>query len=289
MLYVVGTPIGNLADITLRALEVLKSVDVIAAEDTRHSGNLLRHFEIRKPLISYHEHNERERAAEIVERLAGGDTLALVSDAGTPAINDPGFRLVRACIERGVRVVPIPGATALIAALIASGMPTDEFFFGGFLPSRSTARRTRLTECRALDATLIFYESPHRLPETLADAREILGEREAAIARELTKLHEEIRRGRLSELAIIFARTGAETSVRGEIVMLIDRAEIIVEGQNETRAASILERVAALEREGRDARTALRTAARELGLTRDEAYRRLAAERSAIKAARKDE
>lgn len=280
-LYLVATPIGNLEDITLRALRVLREVDIVACEDTRRTRILLDHYQIKAKLVSYHEHNERERAAELTERIAGGANVALVSDAGTPAINDPGFRLVRACIERDISVIPIPGATALVSALIASGLPTDEFFFGGFLPPRSTARRARLTECRALNATLIFYESPHRLPEALADAHEILGEREAVIARELTKMHEEIRRGRLSEMAALFARTEAEMVARGEIVLLIDRTEIATENKTQTRAASILERVAELESEGRDARTALRIAARELGLARDEAYRRLVAEKAA--------
>lgn len=282
-LYLVATPIGNLEDITLRALRVLKEADAVACEDTRRTRILLDHYHIKTKLFSYHEHNERERAAELAEMLVSGSSIALVSDAGTPAINDPGFRLIRACIERGVPVVPIPGATAFVAALIASGLPTDEFFFGGFLPSRSTARRARLMECRSLAATLIFYESPHRLPESLADAREILGEREAAVARELTKLHEEIVRGRLSELTARFARTEADAAVRGEIVLVIDRTIIDAEDQNQTRETSVLARVTMLESEGHDARTALRMAARELGLNRDEAYRRLAAEKAVMK------
>ncbi len=279
-LYLVATPIGNLEDITLRALRVLKEADTVACEDTRRTGILLAHYQIKTKLISYHEHNETARASELVERLVGGANIALVSDAGTPAINDPGFRLVLACVERGVQVIPVPGATAFVSALIASGLPTDEFFFGGFLPSRSTARRARLMECRSLAATLIFYESPHRLPESLVDARAILGEREAAVARELTKLHEEIARGRLSELAARFARTEADAAVRGEIVLVIDRTIIDAEDQNQMRERSVLARVTALESEGHDARTALRMAARELGLNRDEAYRRLIAERN---------
>ncbi|HEX5886708.1 MAG TPA: 16S rRNA (cytidine(1402)-2'-O)-methyltransferase, partial [Pyrinomonadaceae bacterium] len=200
-LYLVATPIGNLADITHRALQVLKDVDLIACEDTRHTRKLLQHYGINTKTISYHEHNEQQRAAELIEQLKQGKDIAVVSDAGTPSISDPGFRLVRAAIENEVAVVPVPGPSALISALIAAGLPTDEFFFAGFLPARSHARRARLGQLRSVPGTLIFYEAPHRLATTLTDALEILGERDAVVARELTKLHEEIRRGRLSELA----------------------------------------------------------------------------------------
>jgi 16S rRNA (cytidine1402-2'-O)-methyltransferase len=201
-LYLVATPIGNLADITLRAIEILKSVSLIACEDTRHTRKLLQHYGIETKTVSYHEHNEQERSRQLIETLRDGKDVAVVSDAGTPSISDPGFRLVRAAIENGIQVVPAPGPSALISALIAAGLPTDEFFFGGFLPARSNARRARLNELRSVPGTLIFYEGPHRLAETLTDALEVLGEREAVVARELTKLHEEIRRGRLSELAV---------------------------------------------------------------------------------------
>lgn len=276
-LYLVATPIGNLEDITHRALRVLGEVDLIACEDTRHTRVLLNHYGIQTKLLSYHEHNERERATELGQLLENGTNIAVVSDAGTPGINDPGFRLVNEAIKRGVAVVPVPGAVALIAALVASGLPTDQFFFGGFLPARTTARRARLAEVRTLSSTLIFYEAPHRLAQSLADAREILGEREAAIARELTKLHEEIARGRLSELARRFA---SETTARGEIVLLIDRAIIAGEGESEDSSLSLAARVDALEREGLDTRAALKRIARELGLSRSEAYRRLTAERA---------
>src|SRR5918994_7893499 len=188
-LYLVATPIGNLADITHRALQVLKDVDLIACEDTRHTHKLLQHYGITTKTISYHEHNEQQRAGELIDRLKQGSDVAVVSDAGTPSISDPGFRLVRAAIESELPVVPVPGPSALISALIAAGLPTDEFFFAGFLPSRSTARRTRLSELRTVPGTLIFYEAPHRLAMTLKDAYEVLGEREAVVARELTKLH----------------------------------------------------------------------------------------------------
>lgn len=278
-LYLVATPIGNLEDVTRRALRVLTEADVVACEDTRRTRSLLEHFGIRARTVSYHEHNERERAEELAAMLEAGSTVALVSDAGTPAISDPGYRIVRACVERGLPVVPVPGPSALVAALAASGLPTDEFYFGGFLPSRAHARRRKLSSLRALPATLVFYESPHRVAQTLADAREILGEREAAVARELTKVHEEVARGRLSELAARFSNEGA---ARGEMVLLIDREAIEdEEGAGDIASASVAERVAALEAEGLDRRSALKRAARELGLTRDEAYRRLASERAA--------
>jgi 16S rRNA (cytidine1402-2'-O)-methyltransferase len=280
-LYLVATPIGNLEDITHRALRVLGEVDVVACEDTRRTRVLLEHFGVRAKTVSYHEHNERERAAELAALLDAGASVAVVSDAGTPNVSDPGYRLVRAAVERGARVVPVPGPAAFVAALTASGLPTDEFYFGGFLPPRAHARRQRLAALRDLRATLVFYETPHRLAHALADARDALGEREAAVARELTKLHEEIARGRLSELA---ARFSAEGSARGEMVLVIDRHVIEDDaGATQTPAASVAGRVAALEAEGLDARAALKRAARELGLTRDEAYRRLTSERAQAK------
>jgi 16S rRNA (cytidine1402-2'-O)-methyltransferase len=275
-LYLVSTPIGNLEDITHRAVRLLGEVDVIACEDTRHTKMLLSHYSIGTRTISYHEHNERERATELLEHLQRGLDVAIVSDAGTPGISDPGFRLARLAIENDVRVVPVPGASALITALVASGMPTDEFFFGGFLPARSGARRTRLGELRSIPATLIFYEGPHRIAATLKDAQEILGEREAVVARELTKMHEEIVRGRLSDLA---ARFSSAESARGEMVLIIDRAVIEVEGEKDKAVASVAALVTELENEGLDHRAALKKAARELGISRDEAYRRLVAER----------
>jgi 16S rRNA (cytidine1402-2'-O)-methyltransferase len=279
-LYLVATPIGNLEDVTRRALRVLAEVEVVACEDTRRTRALLEHFGIRAKTVSYHEHNERERAAELAALIEQGQSVAVVSDAGTPGINDPGYRLVRAAVERGLPVVPVPGPSALVAALAASGLPTDEFYFGGFLPPRAHARRQRLASVRELRATLVFYEAPHRIATSLADAREVLGEREAAVARELTKLHEEIARGRLSELAARFSNEGA---ARGEMVLVIDR-EVIEEGVGaEKNSASVAARVAALEAEGLDQRAALKRAARELGLTRDEAYRRLTSERALSK------
>jgi 16S rRNA (cytidine1402-2'-O)-methyltransferase len=277
-LYLVATPIGNLEDITQRALSVLAEVEVIACEDTRRTGLLLRHYGIKTKMLSYHEHNEQARARELCELLAGGASVAVVSDAGTPGISDPGYRLVRLALERNVRVVPVPGATAFVSALIASGLPTDQFFFGGFLPARPQARRTRLEEVRAFPSTLIFYEAPHRVAAALRDAREILGERAGAVAREMTKLHEEVVRGPLSELAERFV---SERAARGEMVIVIDRA--VIGGCDTLRSstADVAARVAALENEGLDPRAALKRAARELGLSRPEAYRRLTAARRA--------
>ena len=272
-LYLVATPIGNLADITHRALQVLKDVDLIACEDTRHTHKLLQHYGIQTKTISYHEHNEQQRAAQLIDSLQQGSDIAVVSDAGTPSISDPGFRLVRAAIENEIAVVPVPGPSALISALIAAGLPTDEFFFAGFLPPRSNARRARLGELQPVPGTLIFYEAPHRLAAALKDAHEILGEREAVVARELTKVHEEIRRGLLSELSKHYENE----EPRGEIVVLIDRNVI---GEATNQHASIANLVDQFEQDGLDHRAALKKAARELGLSRAEAYRKLIAERN---------
>ena len=274
VLYLVATPIGNLADITHRALQVLKDVALIACEDTRHTRKLLQHYGITTRTISYHEHNEQQRALELIELLRQGNDVAVVSDAGTPSISDPGFRLVRAAIENEIPIVPVPGPSALISALIAAGLPTDEFFFAGFLPPRANSRRARLAELQSVPGTLLFYEAPHRLAATLKDAREILGEREAVVARELTKLHEEIRRGRLSELSSHYENQ----EPRGEIVVLIDR-HVIAEPTNDA-TSSVSALVAQFEQDGLDHRAALKKAARELGLSRAEAYRKLLSERT---------
>jgi len=274
-LYLVSTPIGNLADITHRALQVLQDVDLIACEDTRHTHKLLSHYGITTKTISYHEHNERQRTAQLIDMLQQGSDVAVVSDAGTPAISDPGYRLVRAAIENDITLVPVPGPSALISALVAAGLPTNEFFFAGFLPSRSNARRTRLSELRSVPGTLIFYEAPHRLAATLKDTYEILGEREAVVARELTKVHEEIKRGRLSELVAHYSN---DESTRGEIVLLIDR-NVLSDATETATHQSVAALVDQFEQEGMDHRAALKKAARELGLSRAEAYRRLISER----------
>lgn len=274
-LYVVATPIGNLEDLTHRATRILQEVDLIACEDTRHTRKLLNHYGIKTNTVSYHEHNEREQALKLIDAIKSGTNVAIVSDAGTPGISDPGFRVVNAALEQGVEVVPVPGPTALISALVASGLPSDEFFFGGFLPARTTARRKRLAELTTLQTTLVFYEAPHRIIETLKDARVVLGEREAVVARELTKLHEEIRRGKLSELVSTFDETHQP---RGEMVLLIDRHTIA--GAENKSGTSISTLVSGFEGEGLDQRAALKKAAKQLGLSRAEAYRQLTVERS---------
>ena len=271
-LFVVSTPIGNLEDITFRAVRVLGEVDVIACEDTRHSRKLLNHYGIKTRTVSYHEHNEHERAVELVAALQSGTHVAIVSDAGTPGISDPGFRLVNLASARGLGVVPVPGPTALIAALVASGLPADEFFFAGFLPSKSSARRTRLNHLSNIRATLVFYEAPHRIARALKDMREVLGEREAVVARELTKVYEEIVRGRLSELETHF---GSEKEVRGELVIIVDQKVIDEPASGEDELASLDSVVAALEAQGLDSRAALKQAAKKLGISRAEAYRQL--------------
>jgi len=217
VLYIVPTPIGNLEDITLRALRVLKEADLIAAEDTRHTLNLLNHYGIKTPLTSYHEHNERTKAQSLVERLLGGENIALVSDAGTPAISDPGYRLVVDAIHVGIRVIPLPGAAALTAALSAGGLPTDRFAFEGFLPAKKQERRARLRELRQDARTLVIYEAPHRLNESLQDMQQILGDREIVVGRELSKVHEEFLRGTLSE---VMPRL-ADREVKGEITIVV--------------------------------------------------------------------
>jgi 16S rRNA (cytidine1402-2'-O)-methyltransferase len=273
-LYIVSTPIGNLEDITQRALRTLREVDVIACEDTRHTRKLLNHFAIDVATISYHEHNERERSDELCAMLAAGKNIALVSDAGTPIVSDPGFRVVDLAIEKGFRVVPIPGATAFVAALSASGLPSDQFLFAGFLPPRASARRARLEELRAIQATLIFYEAPHRIAPALRDAVDILGNRQAVVARELTKLHEEFVRGSLNELAEHFSESN---KARGEIVLLItglqSGGDIDPGSETVPTSQALAERVSTLEQEGLNEKAALKKAARELGLKRDEAYR----------------
>lgn len=279
-LYIVATPIGNLEDITQRALRVLAEADIVACEDTRRTRVLLNYFGIKTKTFSYHEHNERERAEQICQLLLSGKNVALVSDAGTPLINDPGFRVANAALELNLPVVPIPGPTAFVTALVASGLPSDQFFFGGFLPSRANARRDKLEELSAIPATLILFEAPHRIAATVADALEVLGNRQAAVARELTKIHEEIVRGSLRELV---QRFGAGSVVRGEFVLVISGA-----GADETPSTvdtgptsrRLIERVRELESEGLEAKAALKKAARELRIKRDEAYRIVVAQKN---------
>jgi len=271
-LYLVGTPIGNLEDMTFRALRILKEVDQIACEDTRHTSKLLNHYQIEKLLVSYHEHNEMTRAPELVVALEQGARIALVSDAGMPLVSDPGHRLVAMCLRHHIPVVPIPGPSALLAALSASGLPNEEFLFVGFLPSRSGERRRALERLRIENRTIIFYEAPHRVEECIADAREILGDRSACLAREVTKLHEEFRRGKLSELTASLEARPA----RGEITLLIGPEDPAEAGANLDSTQSLSERVDELIRQAKlDRKDALKLAAKERGVTRRAAYGQL--------------
>ncbi|WP_431861699.1 16S rRNA (cytidine(1402)-2'-O)-methyltransferase [Azospirillum sp.] len=217
-LYVVATPIGNAADITLRALDTLKRADAIACEDTRVTSKLMGIHGVATPLVSYHEHNAAKMRPVLIGRMQAGETIALVSDAGTPLVSDPGYKLVRACVEAGVPVTALPGPSAALAGLVLSGLPSDRFLFAGFLPNKSAARRTSLGEVASVPATLVFYESPQRLAESLADMAAVLGPREAAVARELTKLYEEVRRGPLPDLAAHYDSAGPP---KGEVVVVV--------------------------------------------------------------------
>ena len=271
-LYLVATPIGNLEDITLRALRTLKEVDQIACEDTRHTLKLLNHFEIHKPLVSYHEHNELTRAPELVHAMEQGASVALVSDAGMPLVSDPGHRLVSLAIRHQIPVIPIPGPSALLTALAASGLPNEEFLFLGFLPARSSERRRALEHLRIENRTIILYEAPHRIAETLADALAILGDRPACLAREVTKLHEEFRRGKLFELL----QSLEEHPVRGEITLLLGPAETGPTGAQANTSQSLAARVDELMHQAKlDRKEALKLAAKERGITRRDAYRQL--------------
>jgi len=263
--YLVATPIGNLEDITLRALRTLRECDLIACEDTRHTRKLLSRYEIQKPLISCHEHNEHERAREIVERVQSGQAVAIVSDAGLPGISDPGYRVVQAAIAAGVRVIPIPGPSAVDTAVVASGLPTDSFLYLGFLPAKSGQRITALEALAGQKPTLVIYEAPHRLLRTLEDAQSALGDRQAVVARELTKTHEEFLRGTLSET---HANLAARESVKGEIVLLIAGAG----AAPPAAALPLTERVRQLIAEGASPMAALKTAAKEYGISKREAY-----------------
>ena len=219
-LFIVATPIGHLDDITRRAIDVLKSVDLIAAEDTRHSAKLLQHYDIRTPLVSYHDHSDASDVEALMARLRSGSSIALISDAGTPMVSDPGYRLVAACQQERLPVVPIPGPSAMTAALSVAGLPTDRFYFEGFLPAKSGQRNHRLKALRTIETTLIFFESPRRLSASLAAMCAELGDREAAICRELTKSHETIRRDRLSALSAFVASDPNQQ--RGEVVVLVE-------------------------------------------------------------------
>lgn len=265
-LYVVSTPIGNLEDITLRALRILKEVDCIAAEDTRHSRTLLAHYGIATPLTSYHDHVERQRAPRLVERLKAGEDIALISDAGTPAISDPGYRLVRAAIDAGLRVVPIPGASVVMASLSAAGVPTDRFAFEGFVPAKAGARRAFFEGLRDEERTIVCFEAGRRLAASLRDLADVMGDRLVVVARELTKLYEDFVRGAAGELA---ARA-ADLTARGEVTLLIAPAagRAPTASEDDIRAA-----VARLRGEGLHLKEIAKRLAQENGWSAREVYR----------------
>jgi len=264
-LYVVATPIGNLEDITLRALRVLKEVDVIAAEDTRHTQILLSHYGIHTPLTSYHEHNEKTKARQLMSRLERGEQIALVSDAGTPAISDPGYRLAVEAIRGGIPVIPIPGASALTAVLSAGGLPTDRFVFDGFLPAKKQERRARLRALSSETGTLVIYEAPHRLTETLNDLAEILGDREIVLAREVSKVHEEFLRGRLTEVA----KQVAGREIKGELTLLIGGSR----GQSEVSQEQIEKEIRKLKDDGLRVKEIAEILGEKYGYSKKEVYR----------------
>jgi len=281
-LYLVATPIGNLEDITLRALRILREkADVIACEDTRQTQKLLAHYEIRKPLISYHEHNEASRSGEILERLQHGESVALVSDAGTPLVSDPGYRVVAAALENEFAVIPIPGASAVLAALAASGLPAGEFRFIGFLPPKAAARRNRLEELARNSGTIVAYESPHRILESLDDIDKVLGNRRMVLARELTKIHEEFLRGTAEEIRNELLK---RESVKGEITLLIAQSE-----EKEDQIGDPLAEVSRLENEeGLDRMEAVKNVAKRMGVPKREIYRLVAAPDSSPPGKRRD-
>jgi 16S rRNA (cytidine1402-2'-O)-methyltransferase len=279
-LYLVATPIGNLEDITLRALRILRSVDRIACEDTRQTQKLLNHFEIHTPTVSYHMHNEGSRSEELVAELKLGARIAIVSDAGTPGIADPGGQIANAAIAAGIDVFPVPGANAALSGLIASGLPTEQFTFHGFLPAKAGQRKTALEELPRNDATHLFYEAPHRILDTLADVEAVFGAAQhVVIARELTKLHEEFLRGAVSELR---AQLAARPSIRGEIVLML--APTVAEDENAAQRASIAVEVAALAKAaGISEMDALKRVARDRGIGKSDAYRELQREQNRLR------
>jgi 16S rRNA (cytidine1402-2'-O)-methyltransferase len=266
-LFVVATPIGNLEDLTFRAVRILREVDRIACEDTRHTRQLLGRHGISKPLVSYHEHNESTRSEELLRDLQAGTSIALVSDAGTPLISDPGYRLVKAARQQGIPVSPIPGPSALLASLSASGLPTDAFVFLGFPPSKQGARRKLLEECGAWPMTLVFYEAPHRILDTLADIVATLGPRPVVLAREVTKVHEEFLQGTAAELLAVLAK---RPPLKGEITLLIGKGESVEAGDTPLDLA-----VQELIQAGVPRMQAFKTVAKRRGLSKREVYKKL--------------
>jgi len=277
MLYVVATPIGNMEDITLRALNVLDQVELIAAEDTRHTGKLLKYHNIKSHLISYHEHNEKERTPLLIERIESGSSIALVSNAGTPTVSDPGYMLLQSAVEKGIKVIPIPGASAGIAALSISGMPTDSFIFIGFCAKKKTKRLKQLQELADEKRTLIFYENPGRILAFMEELADVMGDRYGVLCREMTKLHEEFLRGRLSELKDTLSHRPA---VKGECTLLVKGCEENKEVSGDVIRAELIE---ALDKKGGKISEASRIIAKKYGLSKNEVYEnalKLKAERS---------
>lgn len=273
-LYLVGTPIGNLGDITLRALQILKEVDLVACEDTRQTRKLLNHYKIQKPTLSYHEHNEVARAPALTLKLKQGVRIALVSDAGMPLISDPGYRLVKLAIQSRVNVIPVPGASSFAAALAASGLPVKHFSFQGFLPARRFPRRKVLERMRSLSITLVFYEAPQRLKKTLEEIQNTLGDRQVAVAREITKVHEEFLRGRIS---LVLEQLDGR-SLKGEITLIVgppDEQSVLVE-----RISPAEEVVQAMKEKGLKEKEAMKAVAKAHGLSRSEVYRLLQRQKS---------
>ena len=266
-LYVVATPIGNLEDITLRAINVLKSVDLIAAEDTRHTLKLLNHLEISKSLISYHRHNEELRVDVLIEKLKEGQDIALVSDAGTPGICDPGEEIVKRCIEEGIEIIPIPGACAIINALVCSGLDTKEFIFIGFLPLNKKLRKNKLEEIKQSTKTIIIYEAPHKLKTTLLDLKNFIGNRKIVLARELTKIHEEFIRGEIDD---IISRVD---ELKGEMVILIEKAEVN-DNDFDYNNITLEEHYKIYEEQGLDKKEIIKKIAKDRKVNKNEIYKK---------------
>lgn len=266
-LYIVATPIGNLEDITLRAIKILKEVDIIAAEDTRHTLKLLNHLDISKPLISYHRHNEEEKTESLIGKLLEGCNIALVSDAGTPGVSDPGEVIIKKCIEKNIPIVPIPGACALVNALICSGIETSEFVFFGFLPLNKKLRKNKLEEIKISNKTIILYEAPHKLMNTLKDLKEILGDRNITLAKEMTKIHEEFIRGDIDSII------EKSENIKGEIVLIIEGNKCKEKKYN-FEDMDLVEHYKMYENQGFEKKDIIKKIAKDRGLNKNEIYKK---------------
>ena len=267
-LYIVATPIGNLGDITLRAIEILKNVDIIAAEDTRHTLKLLNHLEISKPLISYHRHNEDVKSKVLIEKLEEGQNIALVSDAGTPGICDPGHEIIKECIDRNIEIIPIPGACAMVNALICSGLDTSEFTFLGFLPLNKKSRKEKLNEIKNVKNTIIIYEAPHKLKTTLLDLKEIVEDRKIVLAREITKIHEEFVRGKIDDIINVV------DNIKGEIVILIEKNVTVEKKVENFSNITLEEHYKMYERQGLDKKEIIKKIAKDRKVNKNEIYQK---------------